>query len=126
MTKVLYLILAWSSLALGVVGIVLPLLPTTPFILLAAWSFAKSSERYHNWIRRNRFFGRSVRAWEARLGLTKREKVRLVVTATVFFAISFVLCTSLIGRVIVVCCWPIPLSVAILTRTRGADEPIPD
>ena len=126
MAKGIYFIFGWVFLGIGAVGAILPLLPTTPFVLLAAWLFAKSSKRYHHWLRQNRFFGKSVRAWEAKLGLTIGEKIRLVVTATIVIALSFVLCTNSIGRIILVACWPIPLSVALLTRTRSEDEAIPE
>jgi len=120
-----YFILGWISLGLGAVGAVVPLLPTTPFVLLAAWLFAKSSKRWHDWLRHNRVFGKTVRAWEARLGLTVREKVRLIATATVVIAISFMLCSNTIGRIFLAAAWPIPISVALFSRTRQEDEPIP-
>jgi uncharacterized membrane protein YbaN (DUF454 family) len=54
----------WLSLALGFVGIFLPLLPTTPFVLLAAFFFSKGSKRLHRWLREHPRFGRYVRDWE--------------------------------------------------------------
>ncbi|XOV85721.1 MAG: YbaN family protein [bacterium] len=51
------------ALALGVLGVVLPLLPTTPFVLLAAFAFARSSERFHDWLLSHRIFGRLIANW---------------------------------------------------------------
>lgn len=53
------------ALAMGVVGIFLPVLPTTPFVLLAAFFFSKGSERLHRWLVEHPGFGRYVRDWEA-------------------------------------------------------------
>ena len=50
MKKIVFVTLGCISLALGVVGIVLPILPTVPFFLLTAFCFAKSSERLHSWV----------------------------------------------------------------------------
>jgi uncharacterized membrane protein YbaN (DUF454 family) len=125
-TKTVYFVLGWICLGLGTVGAFLPVLPTTPFVLLAAWLFAKSSKRYHQWLRRNRLFGRPVRCWEAGLGLTLREKLKMVGVVTVVFTISFFLCTNTVGRIVLACCWPIPLAVAVFTKTRDEDEPIPE
>lgn len=125
MKRGVFFIFGWIVLSLGVIGVFLPLLPTTPFVLLAAWSFAKSSKRYHEWIRRNRLFGSTVRAWEARLGLTLREKIRMTVGTTIVFAASFILCPNTIAQVIIACCYPIPLAIAWFTRTRDEGTPIP-
>ena len=125
MAKTFYFILGWLFLGIGALGAFLPILPTTPFVLLAAWLFAKSSERYHLWLRRNRLFGKSVRCWEARLGLTLNEKLRMVGAVTVVFAVSFILCPNTVGRIVLGCCWPIPIAVAVFSKTRDADEPIP-
>ena len=53
------------ALALGILGIFLPLLPTTPFVLVAAFFFSKSSERLHRWLVQHPRFGRYIRDWEA-------------------------------------------------------------
>ena len=116
--KKLLLLLGFISLGLGFVGVFLPLWPTTPFVLLSAWMFAKSSDKYHRWLRQNRFFGDALRGWEAGEGLTLRVKWRMVILATVFIGSSVVLCPSTIGRIILLLIWLIPLSVAIITKTR--------
>ena len=63
MRRLLYLCLGFASVALGAAGIVLPLLPTVPFMLLAAFFFARSSPRLEAWIVEHPRFGPHVRAW---------------------------------------------------------------
>jgi len=60
-----FVALGYASLALGLVGVFLPLLPTTPFVLLAAFFFSKGSERLHRWLIGHLRFGRYIRDWEA-------------------------------------------------------------
>ncbi len=62
------------SLGLGLLGVVLPGLPTTPFVLLAAACFAKASPRLHQWLTCHRFLGPMVRDWEAHHSLPLRVK----------------------------------------------------
>jgi len=60
--------------ALGIVGAFLPILPTTPFILLAAWCFLKSSEKAHNWIYNNSIFGEPLKNWEKNHAISRSAK----------------------------------------------------
>jgi hypothetical protein len=59
---------------LGVLGMFVPLLPTTVFLLLAAWCYARSSERFHRWLLHNRFFGDYIRNYREGRGMRVREK----------------------------------------------------
>jgi uncharacterized protein len=100
--KYLYLLMGWLCVALGVVGVFLPLLPTTVFLLVAAWAFSRSSERWHRWLREHRHFGEAVRTWEAHHAMPRRAKrvaflalaASYAVTALVFGPFSW---TAIIG-----------------------------
>lgn len=65
---------------IGILGMFLPLLPTTIFFILAAWCFARSSEKFHFWIHNNRYFGRYLSDYMQNKGMTLRSKI---------FSISF-------------------------------------
>jgi uncharacterized membrane protein YbaN (DUF454 family) len=67
-------LLAYLSLALGLVGIVVPGLPTVPFVLLAAFAAARGSQRLHAWLLAHRQFGPVIREWEAQGAVSRRAK----------------------------------------------------
>lgn len=70
----LYAVLGAGCLVLGTIGALLPLLPTTPFVLLAGFFFARSSARWHAWLLRHRLFGNMVRDWQERGSIRRRAK----------------------------------------------------
>ncbi len=76
------------SLGLGVLGAFLPLLPTVPFVLLAGFCFAQSSERLHSWLIHHRWFGQIIRDFEAGNGIPRRVKVRAISLLWLSMAIS--------------------------------------
>ena len=78
-------------LALGLVGVVLPILPTTPFMLLAAFCFAKSSKRLHSWLINHRTFGPSIKNWHQHGAISKTAKIAAVLTMAGVLALGFLL-----------------------------------
>lgn len=68
----------WANVALGLIGLVLPVLPTTVFLLIALWAFSKSSPRLHRWLFAHPRFGRSLRAWHAHRVIPLRAKLLAV------------------------------------------------
>ncbi|WP_126456624.1 YbaN family protein [Sulfuriflexus mobilis] len=62
--KALYAIFGWAFFATGVIGAFLPVLPTTPFMILALWMFSKSSQRFHDWLYHHKLFGPSLQRWQ--------------------------------------------------------------
>lgn len=80
-------LLGFMALGLGIIGIPLPVLPTTPFVLLAAYLFAKGSPRYHTWLRNHKTFGKMVRDWEEHGSIPTRAK--MFATTMIAIAISF-------------------------------------
>lgn len=63
--RTLYLIAGWLCVLLGLIGVILPLVPTTPFILVAAFCFSRSSERLHHYLVTHPWFGKAISDWEA-------------------------------------------------------------
>lgn len=80
--RMLWLLAGMLALALGVLGIFLPLLPTTPFVLLAAWCFSRGSARCEAWLLGHRTFGPMVRDWRERRAVPLRAKQLATVMMT--------------------------------------------
>jgi uncharacterized protein len=72
--KPLWFVLAWISFVLGAIGAFVPILPTTPFMLLSAFLFSKSSPRFHRWILSLPFAGPAVRDWNENRVINPRAK----------------------------------------------------
>lgn len=89
--KLLYFIVGCISMGLGMVGVVLPVLPTTPFILLAAVCFAKSSTRFHTWFTHTSLYKNHLDSFVRHRTMTLKTKVRLLAFAStmIFIAMYF-------------------------------------
>ena len=79
------------ALGLGIAGIFLPVLPTTPFILLAAACFARSHRRFHEWLRAHRLYGPMIDEWQRYRSIPYRAKIIAIATMAVTFGTSITL-----------------------------------
>ena len=89
MKRILWIILGCIGVGLGAVGAVLPLLPAFPFLLLAAFSFAKSSERLHTWFINTRLYKNNLESYVTHRAMTLRTKRRVMLTVTLLMAFGF-------------------------------------
>ncbi|MGB3383294.1 MAG: YbaN family protein [Marinomonas sp.] len=89
--RIFFIILGWFSLITGIIGIFLPLLPTTPLVLLAAWCFSKSSERFHTWLIEHKYFGPILRDWQSSDGIPKRTRNRAILFMWLGMTISIII-----------------------------------
>ncbi len=80
--------LGFLSFGIGVVGIFVPLLPTTEFIMLATFLFMKSSPRFHRWILQTKVYNNYVRPFKEKGGLTKKTKAKMLIPSLSVLAIS--------------------------------------
>ncbi|KMW60437.1 hypothetical protein AIOL_000592 [Candidatus Rhodobacter oscarellae] len=88
MLRVVYLLLGWLCVAVGLVGAVLPVLPTTVFMILAAYFFAKGSPRAREWLVERSVFGPHIKAWEAEGAISTRAKLLAVAMMALVFGLS--------------------------------------
>lgn len=105
-------------MGLGVIGVFVPLLPTVPFILLAAFCFARGSERFHRWLVTHPRFGPPIRDWRAHGAISRRGKRAAAAAIAATFAVSLLMGMPAHGLAIqaaVLAC----VLVFILTRPTG-------
>lgn len=86
--KIGYIALGCIGVGLGAVGAVLPLLPAFPFLLLAAFCFARSSERLDRWFKGTKLYKENLESFVQGKGMTKKTKVRIMVTVTLLMSIG--------------------------------------
>lgn len=126
MRRSVYKPLGFLFLALGMAGVALPVLPSTPFVLLAAWFFARSSERWHAWLLGSELFGPMIRNWESNRCLSCRTKVVALVSmlvaggASVVFALEDNRLRIATGLLMLVgCC-----TILLLKTCQPAQDPV--
>ena len=89
--QIIFLIIGCLSLALGCVGIVLPILPTVPFFLLTVFCFANSSQELHDWFIGTQMYKKHLESFVQKKGMTVRTKATILTSVTALMAVGFVL-----------------------------------
>lgn len=91
MKKILWITLGFIGVGLGAVGAALPMIPAFPFLLLAAFSFARSSEKLHTWFIGTKLYKDNLEDFVAGKGMTVKTKVRIMVTVTLLMSVGFIM-----------------------------------
>ena len=87
----IWTLLGMLCVALGAIGILVPLLPTTPFLILAAYLFSLGSPRMHNWLIKHTILGPPIRDWREHRAVSRRAKIWAVTAIALLFVLSLVL-----------------------------------
>jgi uncharacterized membrane protein YbaN (DUF454 family) len=98
--RLTWLVVGFVALALGALGIALPLLPTTPFVILAAFAFAQSSEKLHQWLLDHNVFGPLIDNWRRHGAISRRAKIASVVSMVAVLAISLAMALPMVVIVV--------------------------
>lgn len=111
------------SLILGIIGIAIPILPTTPFLLLASAAFAKSSEKFNKWLLNNKILGTYIKNYREGNGLPLKIKVLTLSLLWITILISTVFLMDLLWVVIILICIAIAVSIhIILIRPKNIEK----
>jgi uncharacterized membrane protein YbaN (DUF454 family) len=108
MKKILYIILGCAGVGMGAVGAVVPMLPAFPFLMLAAFCFARSSEKLHNWFVGTKLYKDNLADFVAGKGMTKKTKIRIMMTVTALMSIGFLMMGLkgiVTGCIVLGCVW---------------------
>lgn len=98
--RALWLVLGIVCVGLAMIGVILPLLPTVPFLLLAAFCFARSSERLHDWLLSHRVFGPMILDWNQNGAIRPAAKKAATLSVAAVFGISIFL--GLAGHILLI------------------------
>lgn len=108
MKKILYIILGCIGVGLGAVGAVVPMLPAFPFLMLAAFCFARSSEKLDRWFKGTKLYKDNLEDYVAGRGMTWKTKIRIMVTVTLLMSIGFIMMGTkgiVMGCIVLGCVW---------------------
>ena len=95
--KAIYIILGCIGLILGAVGVIVPMLPAFPFLLLAAFGFARGSERLHSWFISTRLYKNNLETYVRGQGMTRRTKHRIIASVIVIILVASMLLSLLLA-----------------------------
>ena len=123
-TRILWLllVLGWVCVVVGIAGVVLPLLPGVPILLIALWAFSKSSERFHNWLYTHEVYGPPLRAWHQHRVTAPRAKI--AASGAMAIAIAILVATSA-STILIIVVAGVMASCAAYVISRPSYPPSP-
>lgn len=104
--KFIYLVIGVLCLGLGTLGIALPILPTTPFFLVSAFCFAKSSARLHKWFLSTALYHNHLEGFVEKRTMPLKTKVMIMVSVTIMLAVGFIMMNGITaGQIVLIVIW---------------------
>ena len=100
--RIMWLILGFLAMGIGAVGVILPVLPTTPFLLLASFCLARGSERFHRWFTGTKLYRRHLESFVRNRAMTLQTKFSLLIPASCMLILAFLAMSNVYGRVFII------------------------
>lgn len=100
-TKILWIVIGFISMGLGMTGVVLPVLPTTPFLLLASFCLAKGSERFHRWFIETKLYQKHLDSFVRNRAMTLKTKFCILLPVSVMLIFALVAMSNIYGRIFI-------------------------
>ena len=99
--KIVWLTAAFLCLGIGAVGVILPILPTTPFLLVASFCFARGSERFHKWFMGTKLYKNHLDSFVRERAMTLKTKLCILLPASAMLMCAFLMMSNLPGRIVI-------------------------
>ncbi len=104
--KIFWITLGFISLGVGIIGVILPLLPSFPFLMLTLFSFTRSSERLRTWFVGTKLYKNNLESYVVSRTMTRKTKIRIMITVTALMTFGFVMMKQVpVGRVVLAIVW---------------------
>ena len=100
--RVLFIALGFIFLGIGAIGIAVPILPTTPFLLLASFFFAKGSKRFHDWFLSTKLYKRYLESFVRSRAMTLKGKLTILIPVSCMLIITFILVNNIYARIVLI------------------------
>jgi hypothetical protein len=101
--RILYISLGFFFVLMGIIGIFVPIWPTTIFFLLAVWAFQKSSKRFYYWLMNNKYCGRIIKNYRLYNGISKKTRTKSLVFLWLTLSVSFYFVNYTWVRILLIC-----------------------
>lgn len=100
--RIMWLILGFLTMGIGAAGVILPVLPTAPFLLLASFCLARGSERFHRWFTGTKLYRRHLESFVRNRAMTLKTKFSLLIPASCMLTLAFLAMSNVYGRVFII------------------------
>jgi hypothetical protein len=97
--KYIFIALGFICIVVGAIGVVLPILPTTPFLLVASFCFAKGSNRFNTWFKNTKLYKNNLESFEKDRSMTLKTKLCILIPVTILLLIAFFAMHNIFGRI---------------------------
>ncbi|WP_019219172.1 YbaN family protein [Bartonella florencae] len=114
--RICYYVAGCAMIVLAVIGIVLPIMPTVPFLLIASWCFARSSPRFHRWLHNHPVFGPPIKQWEEKKAVSTFIKILAVISIAGGFLSFLIIAHPVLWFALLVAALLLLIAIYIVTR----------